>query len=119
MQEKLPLFSCRSKGEAERDLVRHTKDQHSSQRHSREQYANNAHPKWAYFGLNSPKTEGAQNLYYQLHPLIPNHLAELSGSPEKAGVGGSIPSLATFTYAPLHFSVAGPTIDEKLTIRRR
>jgi hypothetical protein len=31
----------------------------------------------------------------QIDPLIPGHLAELSGSPEKAGVGGSIPSLAT------------------------
>jgi len=34
-------------------------------------------------------------LSLQVHPLIPGHLAELSGSPEKAGVGGSIPSLAT------------------------
>jgi len=32
-------------------------------------------------------------LSLQVHPLIPGYLAELSGSPEKAGVGGSIPSL--------------------------
>jgi hypothetical protein len=27
----------------------------------------------------------AQKFYFQIHPLIPGHLAELSGSPEKAG----------------------------------
>ncbi len=31
----------------------------------------------------------------QLYPLIPEHLVRLLGGPEKAGVGGSIPSLAT------------------------
>jgi len=30
--------------------------------------------------------------------LIPNRLAYLEGSPEKAGVGGSIPSLATTLF---------------------
>ena len=30
-----------------------------------------------------------------IFPLIPDQLAALLGSPEKAGVGGSIPSLAT------------------------
>jgi hypothetical protein len=36
-----------------------------------------------------------QKFYFQIHPLIPGHLAELSGSPEKAGVSGPIPALAT------------------------
>ncbi len=46
-----------------------------------------------------PKMVWAQKFYFQMHPLIPGHLAGLSGSPEKAGVGGSIPSLATILFA--------------------
>jgi hypothetical protein len=42
------------------------------------------------FGLSSPKIDRAYKLCIQIHPLIPGHLAELSGGPEKAGVGGSI-----------------------------
>jgi hypothetical protein len=40
-------------------------------------------------------------LSLQVHPLIPGYLAELSGSPEKAGVGGSIPSSAAARIVPL------------------
>jgi hypothetical protein len=65
--------------------------------------ANNARPKWPYFVLNSPKIEGEQHVCFQVHPLIPSHLAELSGSPEKAGVGGSIPSLATIPTISKYF----------------
>jgi hypothetical protein len=37
----------------------------------------------------------AKRLSYQSRPLILSHLGPLAGGPEKAGVGGSIPSLAT------------------------
>ena len=45
--------------------------------------------------LNHPKSVPSQPFSCQLHPLIPGLLANSVGGPEKAGVGGSIPSLAT------------------------
>jgi hypothetical protein len=50
------------------------------------------HPKWSQTILNS---EGRNANRLNEYPLIPDHLVSLLGGPEKAGVGGSIPSLAT------------------------
>jgi hypothetical protein len=61
----------------------------------RELYANIEEPKAAQTILSPPKLPWIQPFSLQLHPLIPDHLADSVGSPEKAGVGGSIPSLAT------------------------
>jgi hypothetical protein len=44
---------------------------------------------------NNPKSALLSRLSYQLGPLIPGNLGPLIKSPEKAGGGGSIPSLAT------------------------
>jgi hypothetical protein len=44
---------------------------------------------------NRPKTTSILLLLLQTHPLISNRLGNPVGGPEKAGVGGSIPSLAT------------------------
>jgi len=40
---------------------------------------------------NDPKSVLSKRLSYQSCPLILSHLGPLVGSPEKAGVGGSIP----------------------------
>jgi hypothetical protein len=44
---------------------------------------------------NDPKSAVLQQLLFQSGPLILSHLGPLVGGPEKAGVGGSIPSLTT------------------------
>ena len=44
---------------------------------------------------NDPNRQYAKGFNFQSGPLIPSHLVPLVGGPEKAGVGGSIPSLAT------------------------
>jgi hypothetical protein len=57
---------------------------------------------------NGPKTGSMQLLVGHELALILNHLALSVSSPEKAGVGGSIPSLATMfsiTYKPLKASI--------------
>ncbi len=62
---------------------------------TRELYANIEEPKTAQTILRRPKSPHLQPYSCQPHPLIPDHLANSVGGPEKAGVGGSIPSLAT------------------------
>jgi hypothetical protein len=47
---------------------------------------------------NDPKSELFERLSYQLRPLIPSHLGSLVGSPENAGVGGSIPTASTTSF---------------------
>jgi hypothetical protein len=59
----------------------------------RELYANIEEPETAQTILRHPKSPHLKLFSRQLHPLIPGHLANSVGSPEKAGVGGSIPSL--------------------------
>jgi hypothetical protein len=49
----------------------------------------------AYLILNHPEWLHSEAFCYQLYALIPDYLANSVGSLEKAGVGGSIPSLAT------------------------
>jgi hypothetical protein len=44
---------------------------------------------------NDPKLMLLERLSFQSGPLILGDLGPLVGGPEKAGVGGSIPSLAT------------------------
>ena len=69
----------------------------------REQYANIEGPKIAELSPNEPKATIEQAISYQSIPLIPGPLSGSAGGPEKAGVGGSIPSLATTfstTYKP-------------------
>ncbi len=61
----------------------------------REQYANIEEPQCSYISLNGLKTLRATAQKSQQHALISNHFAYPVGGPEKAGVGGSIPSLAT------------------------
>ena len=61
----------------------------------REPYANIEPPKAAQMIPNRPKTTSILLLLLQTHPLISNRLGNPVGGPEKAGVGGSIPSLAT------------------------
>jgi hypothetical protein len=60
-----------------------------------EQYANIARAESAQIVLRHPKPSNSQAVSHELLPLIPNHFAGSVGGPEKAGVGGSIPSLAT------------------------
>jgi hypothetical protein len=64
-------------------------------RWAREPYANIEEPKTAHIILNHPKCPHPQPFCHQSHPLIPGHLANSVDGPEKAGGGGSIPSLAT------------------------
>ena len=64
-------------------------------RASRAQHANIEEPKTSESILNHPKLLTAQAIYTEVHPLISNHFGESLGGPEKAGVGGSILSLAT------------------------
>ena len=61
----------------------------------RVQYAYIEDPKIAQMVLQYPKDYFAKALWLQRHPLILNHFGKSVGGPEKAGVGGSIPSLAT------------------------
>ena len=61
----------------------------------REQYANIAGAETSQVVLHHPKSNNSQAVLHQSLPLIPNHFAGSVGGPEKAGVGGSIPSLAT------------------------
>ena len=61
----------------------------------RELYANIEGPKTAQTILRHPKSPHLQPISRQPYPLIPDHLANSVGGPEKAGVGGSSPSLAT------------------------
>ena len=61
----------------------------------RELYANIEEPKTAQTILRHPRSHHSQLFFLQSHPLIPDYLANSVGGPEKAGVGGSIPSLAT------------------------
>ena len=68
----------------------------------REQYANIEEPKTAQTILRHPKLPAAQPLAPQSYPLIPEHLAKSVSGPEKAGVGGSIPSLATIEIQELN-----------------
>jgi len=63
----------------------------------REPYANIKEPKLAQTILCHPKSLHLQPFSRQSHPLITSHLAISVGGPEKAGVGGSSPSLATTT----------------------
>ncbi len=58
-------------------------------------------PKTAQIILNRPKSPRAQLFSCQSYPLIPDQLAYSVGGPEKAGVGGSIPSLATTSKLPI------------------
>jgi hypothetical protein len=60
----------------------------------REQYANIEGPKIAELSPNEPKATIEQAISYQSIPLIPGPLSGSAGGPEKAGVGGSIPSMA-------------------------
>ena len=60
-----------------------------------EQYPNIEGPKTAQIIPSHPKQPRRQPFSHQLHPLSPDYLANSVGGPEKAGVGGSIPSLAT------------------------
>ncbi len=62
---------------------------------SREQYANNLGLKTAQTVLYDPSCSCAKQMVPLIHTSIGNHLANSVDSPEKAGVGGSIPSLAT------------------------
>jgi hypothetical protein len=61
----------------------------------REPYANIEEPKPAQTILCHPKSLHFQPFSRQSHPLTTSHLAISVGGPEKAGVGGSSPSLAT------------------------
>ena len=61
----------------------------------REQYANIEQPKIDQTSLHHPKRPVTQARYSQQDPLISYHFRDSVGGPEKAGVGGSIPSLAT------------------------
>jgi hypothetical protein len=61
----------------------------------REPYANTEAPNSAQTSPQEPKARSLQASIRQSFPLILDQLASSSGSPEKAGVGGSIPSLAT------------------------
>jgi hypothetical protein len=47
--------------------------------------------------------EEAITLIASIIPLIPDHLVRLLGGPEKAGVGGSIPSRRPFRINKLGF----------------
>jgi hypothetical protein len=62
---------------------------------TRELYANIEESETAETILRHPKSPHLQPFLRQSHPLIPGHLANSVGGPEKAGVGGSSPSLAT------------------------
>jgi hypothetical protein len=73
----------------------------------RELYANIEEPETAQTILRHPKSPHLKLFSRQLHPLIPGHLANSVGSPEKAGVGGSIPSLATVFSKTCRHSVPG------------
>jgi hypothetical protein len=53
----------------------------------------------AYVGPYGPKGRLRQVVYYYQLTLIPDQLAPSVRGPEKAGVGGSIPSLATITVS--------------------
>jgi hypothetical protein len=59
----------------------------------REQYGNNLGRKPSQMIPNDPKSALHKQPSFQLGPLILSHLGPLVGGPEKAGVGGSIPSL--------------------------
>lgn len=63
--------------------------------------------KTAQIVLNHPKERYLQAQHNQSFPLIPGDLAALLGSPEKAGVGGSIPSLALIAGGPQAMSLDG------------
>jgi hypothetical protein len=67
----------------------------------REQYANIAGAEPAQIILRHAKSSNSQTFLHQSLPLIPNHFAVSVGGPEKAGVGGSIPSLATNIFIAL------------------
>jgi hypothetical protein len=62
---------------------------------SREQYGNIEEAKTSQMIPNGPKPRFLQVFVGHELPLILNHLALSISSPEKAGGGGSIPSLAT------------------------
>jgi hypothetical protein len=62
---------------------------------SRERCANIENPKIVQTILSHPKTLPAKALYPESHPLISTHFGDSVGGSEKAGVSGSIPSLAT------------------------
>ena len=52
-----------------------------------EQYPNIDEPKTAQTILRHPKSLHLQAFFHQLHPLIPDSLANSVGRPEKAGLG--------------------------------
>ena len=62
---------------------------------TREPYANIEGPKTAQPIPRHPKSPLLQPFSHHLRTLIPDHMANSVGGPEKAGVGGSIPYLAT------------------------
>ena len=59
------------------------------------QFAHVEDPKMVQTILSHPKSLTAEVPHAQWHSLISNHFGESVSGPEKAGVGGSIPSLAT------------------------
>jgi hypothetical protein len=65
---------------------------------AREQYANIEKPRIDQTSPHQPKAPVTQARYSQQDPLTSNHFGNSVGGPEKAGVGGSIPSLATNTF---------------------
>ena len=80
---------------------------------TRERCANNQQPKPAHTILNDPKSTSAQALAHHLYTLISNRFGISVDGPEKAGVGGSTPSLATIlqiTFRPLSQSSERSTL---------
>src|SRR3990167_8588954 len=66
-----------------------------------EQYGNILEPKLSQTIPMGPTSAIPEPIVSSNDVLIQNHIAESVSSPEKAGVGGSIPSLATiFVHSP-------------------
>ena len=63
--------------------------------HAREPYANIREPNSAQISLHRPKRRSAQVQPHQRQALILNRFGNSVDGSEKAGVGGSTPSLAT------------------------